>query len=308
MADTTEAKDEIKKTWSNLEFEVDDKGDLKEVAPVAESPKDVESTAETSSEVTKAKLEDESEEIDRRKPTRNDRLRRQRDEARTQAQQLQAELAELRAAREADSKVVATTVSSQLDAFENAAKSRLTMASDAYKNAFKEQDADGATKANFELQRAMLDLNTVSAQKQRLKTAPVPKTNGNGQARYQGGIHPKAQDWLDVNGDLVDDPDTFSIIKTIDVNLQAAGSDPTSDNHYESLDKKLIKLGLKKGPEQKTAPSGPTNGTRGGNVSRGRVMATSDDMDSAKRLGITIQDYLKQKQGTVIDGYTQVVL
>lgn len=315
MADAKENTNETNETkvWKNLEFEVDDKGNFKEVAPeVVETKKDMAGAGETSSATADdAKVSDESEEVEHRKPTRNDRLRRQRDEARTLTQQLQAELAELKAAREADSKVVATTVGSQLDAFESAAKSRLSMANDAYKNAFKEQDADAAAKANFELNRAMLDLNTVSAQKQRLKVAPLPqKTNGNGQASYQGGVHPKAQDWMDTNSDLIDDPDTFSLVKQIDMNLQSSGSDPTSDSHYEAIDRKLLKLGLKKEPELKVAPTGPTNGSRGGPVvAKGRVTATADDMDSAKRLGITIQDYLKQKQGTVLEnGYTQVML
>ena len=304
MADIKEDTKDTK-AWSNLEFEVDDKGNFKEVAPEVVLEKEVE-VLETA-EVKTESLDTEAE--DKKKPSRNDRLRRQRDEARTSVQQLQAELAELKTAREQDSKVVATTVGSQLDAFENAAKSRLTMANDAYKNAFKDQDPEAAAKANFELQRAMLDLNTVSAQKQRFKATPAPKSNGNGQVHSQGGIHPKAQDWMDMNGDLVDDPDTFSIIKTIDMNLQSAGSDPTSDTHYESIDKKLMKLGFKKAPLQKAAPTGPTNGSRGGGVPRGRVVATAEDMETSRRLGITIQDYLKQKQGTVLDnGYTQVML
>lgn len=307
MAENIENKTEETKApaWKNLVFEPDEKGNLKEVASedVETKKEDKEVSADTE---IKAEAEDEVEE--HRKPTRNDRLRRQRDEARTRTSQLEAELAELKAARERDSKTVSDTVGSQLNAFENAAKSRLTMAHDAYKLAFTSQDADAAAKANFELQRAMLDLNTVSAQKQQLKIQPAPKTNGNGQTHYQG-VHPKAQDWMDTNEDLVKDAESFEIVKAIDRNLQANGHDPTSDDFYEELDKRLMKRGIKKAPEQKLAPTGPTNGSRGGNVSKGRVIATQDDMDTAKRLGVSPQDYLKQKQGTVLDnGYTQVVL
>ena len=305
MAENTENKTEDK-TWKNLVFEEDEKGNLKEVAPeVVETKKDADVDS-AAVEATENKTEAETD--DRRKPTRNDRLRRQRDEARTAVSSLQMELAELKAAREQDAKTVVTTVTSQLDAFEGAAKSRFSMAQDAYKKAFADQDPDAAIKANVELNRAMLDLNTVATQKQRIKSVPEPKkANGNGQVPRQG-IHPKAQDWMDVNSDLIEDQDTFAIVKTIDMNLQSAGSDPETDEHYKEIDKKLTKLGIKKVAETKAAPTGPTNGSRGGTVPRGRVTATQDDMDSARRLGVTIQDYLKQKSMPVDDnGYVRVM-
>ena len=263
MAESLENKAEDK-TWKNLVFEPDEKGNLKEVASeVSEVKKEVE---DTSSESVEVKTVDDAEADEKRKPTRNDRLRRQRDEARTQISTLQSELAELKAARERDSVTVTNTVTSQLDAFENAAKSRLSMAQDAYKQAFTSQEADAASKAIFELQRAMLDLNTVSAQKQRLKAQPVPqKINGAGQVQHQG-VHPKARDWMDANEEIVKDDEAFEIVKAIDRNLQSNGHDPTSDEFYEELDKRLLRRGIKKAPEQNAAPTGPTNGSRGGNV------------------------------------------
>ena len=119
------------------------------------------------------------------------------------------------------------------------------------------------------------------------------------QQQEQKPVHPKAKAWAEKNTWFgQDEPMTltaFSIHKEL---VETEGMDPTSDEYYDEIDARIRKDFPHKFNLQSTPTSTPVAGaTRSSPAKSGKkVTLSKSEVAIAKKLGVSLEQYARQKQ------------
>jgi hypothetical protein len=200
---------------------------------------------------------------------------------------------------------------SSLDSsFVNEFESRITYQEQALRNQMREAIDRGDIDAQVEAQKNLAKLAHeterlayVKQQRERAASQPAPEQEQpRQQAQPQAAPDPKASAWAERNEWFgQDEPMTltaFSIHKQL---IEGEGFDPTADDYYDELDRRLRREFPHKFGEQaapaRNGRSGPAvAGANRGKSTNGQksVKLTQSQVAIARKLGITNEQYAKQ--------------
>ena len=275
-------------------------------------PKASEPSSATSSEEDDPDEDDSSPETpsERKKLTRSQRLKNQRDAYAKQLLETQARLqdAENRARRY------------ESDANEGAAIGfdlyikNLDTAMQALRRDFDVAFDSGDREKIFEVQQKMAIITAERAQVERDKRAVAPRVQPQQQQQQPAPQaqapqprrqpSPAAVEWYERNKDWFGkDAVMTSGAKAVDQQMVADGYSPTDPDYFEELDKRLRrefphKLGGKSATPARQSANNPTIQNRSAPASvsgKLRVTITQADREEARKLGISIEDYAREK-------------
>ena len=298
--------------WSNLTFEQDEKGELKKVeGEVTQDAPDQEAKTETPLEQETPEAVEER----KKRDSRSDRLKRQRDKFAQEAEQARQQLEEVRRQyAELQSKAV-ETITSSAEATKRALEDKRTQAEQAFADAFERGDKDGLLKAQKALTAAEIDLRNVEAT---LAQAPRRETGGadGGRSSVDQKATPKqqapsvserTQDWIEANPEFNDDPAFRGYMLGVHEKLvKEEKVTPESDEYFSALDEAKARFNGKtvekaKGDVKRNVPVG------GGNNAQGRKAVTvqldEGDLAAARRMGVAPDVYAKNKLKIIQSGY-----
>jgi hypothetical protein len=290
MADDNDKKPE---ELDEIEVVVDD---APEEAPAKDAaPAKAEDKAEASPE--KDDLEQHSESVKRRIDKLTYRLREA--ERREQAALDYAKSVKLEADRY---KVHADTLDrSFVQEFDNRLKVQETLARDKLKAAIDMNDVDGQIEAQRMLANLAVENEKLRGQKVRQQQAaarPVQQPPVYTPPAPEPQPDPKAQSWAQKNQWFGDDEvmtlAAFSIHKKL---VEGEGFDPTSDDYYGELDRRIRSEFPHKFQKPKPQPA-PVASARPSSRSDGkkRVQLTPSQVSIANRLGVSLESYARQIQ------------
>lgn len=277
-------------------------------APAAPAPAPAASDDDDDGDADEAPAEDAT----RKRMTRSQRLKAQRDALATRARELEAELAEAR---------------SKVTKFEADAQEGAAIGMDFYLKTLEETEKalraefdrafdTGDRDKLFEVQRRMGDLaaerKLAERERRAIPTKAAPANGGEAQPPAQtttgqptrqqpngGKPHPMAVAWHKENPWFGQDPTMTVVARVIDHNLTQDGYSPDTEEFWNELDKRMrAELPHKFQAAPKPATSNPTIQARtapqttGGKV---RVVITAEDRRMADSLGISIERYAQQK-------------
>jgi hypothetical protein len=247
---------------------------------------------------------------ERRKLTRSQRLKAQRDAFAQRLAETQQRLAETesRARRyEQDANEGAAI------GFELYSKS-LDAQMQALRRDFDQAFDTGDREKIFEVQQRMAELAADKRQIERdRRSIPTKPTQGPGSeprqqtaptpprqpARKQPS--PGAMEWYDRNKTWFNkDPVMTAGARVIDQQMVADGYAPDDPDYFEELDKRLrtefpSKLGAKAAPRSATNPTIQNRGAPSPTPGKIRVTITQSDREMANHLGISVEDYAREK-------------
>ena len=313
--------DEIKKDLVDVgeeegaEINLDEKGNPEKPEVIQEEEIEVEQVKE---EPVKVKVEEKKEELEQysegvqkriAKLTRKMReAERQREEALTYARSVKIE-------KEAAVKKLSKLDKSYVSEFEKRVTTNMSAARQALKIAIEAGDVDAQVSA----QEQLALLSSESAQLGKLKTIEAEeaelskKVNITPQQVRQPNNYnntptdEKAEDWASKNSWFGNDSamtyTAFDIHKKL---VEEEGYDPKSDDYYVEVDKRIRidfphKFGKMEGNTTERAKPAQTVASAKRSASTGRkktVTLSPSQVAIAKRLGVPLEDYAKQKQLT----------
>jgi hypothetical protein len=255
--------------------------------------------------------ETSQEDSTRKRMTRSQRLKAQRDALAARTRELEAELAETR---------------TKVTKFEADAQEGAAIGMDFYLKTLEETEKGlraefdrafdtGDRDKLFDVQRKMGDLaaerKMAERERRSIPTRAAPANGGEAQPPAQtttgrpapqqptgGKPHPLAVAWHKENQWFGQDPTMTVVARILDQSLTADGYTPDSGEFWEELDKRLRAELPHKFQAAKPPTPSPTIQTRtspqttGGKV---RVVITADDRRMAESLGISIERYAQQK-------------
>lgn len=308
--------------WGTIEFEQDADGKLKQVAPAqtadsqADSPAATETGTAATTQTTDAGTDagtgtGESEE-ERKKLSRTDRLKRQRDTLRTQNEALVQRLQAMEAERERLLATVGSTIATSAESQKRALEGKRTAAQQAFTDAFEKGDKDGVLRAQQAMIEAEIELKNVEA-----TLAQAPRRTADGvdggrsfdtsqqtgqqtlprQTPTQPAPSQRTQDWIDDHPEFNTDPRFNGYMLGVHKSLVNAGIEPESDEYFAELTKEAEMFkGRGKAPaatdKQKKPPVAGASPTPKQNPNRIRL--TKDDLDSARRMGVPPDVYARE--------------
>ena len=316
--------DEIKKDLVDVgeeegaEINLDEKGNPEKPEVIQEEEIEVEQVKEEPVKVKieektekKEELEQYSEGVQKRiaKLTRKMReAERQREEALTYARSVKIE-------KEAAVKKLSKLDKSYVSEFEKRVTTNMSAARQALKVAIEAGDVDAQVSA----QEQLALLSSESAQLGKLKTIEAEEAEVSKkvnitpqQARQPNNYNnvptdAKAEDWASKNSWFGNDSamtyTAFDIHKKL---VEEEGYDPKSDDYYVEVDKRIRidfphKFGKMEGNTTERAKPAQTVASAKRSASTGRkktVTLSPSQVAIAKRLGVPLEDYAKQKQLT----------
>jgi hypothetical protein len=316
--------DEIKKDLVDVgeeegaEINLDEKGNPEKPEIVVEEKIEVEEVKEEPVQAKKEDKEDKKEELEQysegvqkriAKLTRKMReAERQREEALTYAQSVKRE-------KEEAVRKLSKVDKSYVSEFEKRVTTNLSAAKVALRNAIEAGDVDAQVAA----QEQLALLSSESSQLGRLKTIEAEeaelskKVNITPQQVRQPNNYnniptdEKAEDWASKNSWFGNDSamtyTAFDIHKKL---VEEEGYDPKSDDYYVEVDKRIRidfphKFGKMEGNTTERAKPAQTVASAKRSASTGRkktVTLSPSQVAIAKRLGVPLEDYAKQKQLT----------
>jgi hypothetical protein len=135
----------------------------------------------------------------------------------------------------------------------------------------------------------------------------------------QPAYDPKAVEWAEQNTWFGQDQVATAAALAIDANLKNEGYDPTSDDFYREVDKRLrAELPNKFGAAPASSPKEQVVGgqsrkspdSTGGKKGNRKVKLTRDDIELAKKWNIPLERYAKEKakaeKATATGDYTSI--
>jgi hypothetical protein len=281
----------------------DDNSVETEIIVEAEAP---ESTAGSQLETQVSADEDELESYSSKVQSRIKRLtekyrkeERDREEATRMAQRLLQENQQLRSRVQALDTGYLSEYGARLETQEVAVKQ-------AYKAAYESGDSDAMLKAQEDLSKIVLEKQRYATAKQKAEAAPkqavapTPQPAAPvAQAPVAPKPDPKAQTWAEKNKWFGEDRIlTTSAIAIHQTLVEDEGFDPTSDEYYTEIDRRLRtefphKFAAKKpGGGSQVAPAG-SSASRSTAQERRTVRLTPSQVAIAKRLNVPLEEYAK---------------
>jgi hypothetical protein len=200
------------------------------------------------------------------------------------------------------------------DEYSARVESQLASAEERYKKAHDLGDSDKMLAAHKDVSTLAVELESLNRVKPATNTQakvanqepvvahPAPTQvppQEVGAAQQQPAPDPKAQDWAKNNtwfgNDLAMTTSAFAFHRQL---VEQEGFDPSSDDYYQEVDKRMSesfphKLGKATTQIVQENVAGPSRGARG-RASKGRtVKLTSSEVAIAKRLGVPLEEYAK---------------
>ena len=257
---------------------------------------EIEITDESDSEEEKraAKQEDEEPEYGEKVQKRIKKLVDQRREAELQAKQFQDETAQLKARLE-------RLEQGNAHAAENAFNKRYEQTKKALAKAVENGDTNAQVNFSEQLADMRAAMRIAEMQKQARAQQAISPTVGRAQQVAQAPAPKKAMDWWEKNRwfNAQGFERETAMARSIDVQLDLEGYDKDSEEYYDQLNNRLLKVfpelnsGQNSGRKSKSrSPVAPTTG--GSSYKGGRVRMSQDQLRMARELGITDEKGLKQ--------------
>jgi hypothetical protein len=257
---------------------------------------EIEITDESDSEEERqsAKQEDEEPEYGEKVQKRIKKLVDQRREAELQAKQFQDETAQLKARLE-------RLEQGNAHAAENAFNKRYEQTKKALAKAVENGDTNAQVNFSEQLADMRAAMRIAEMQKQARAQQAISPTVGRAQQVAQAPAPKKAMDWWEKNRwfNAQGFERETAMARSIDVQLDLEGYDKDSEEYYDQLNNRLLKVfpelnsGQNSGRKSKSrSPVAPTTG--GSSYKGGRVRMSQDQLRMARELGITDEKGLKQ--------------
>ena len=197
--------------------------------------------------------------------------------------------------------------SSLFKEYDNRVQSEIERAKSLLKEAQDAGDGEEVANATEKLSRASAEaenLRRLSAQQQirdrnKPKEVPVEPYQPTLQAQA-AGPDPKAEQWAANNKWFGDDQAMTFAAFGIHKQLVEEGVDPSSDNYYSQVDKKMQENFPHKFSEEQSAPvqqvAASSRGA-GGKKSSRKIRLSPSQVAIAKRLNVTLEEYAKHIEG-----------
>jgi len=268
---------------------------------VATEENKVEQTA-TESVGEEEELEEYSSKVQKRINNLTRKLReeeRAKDSALNYAQQIQEENKKLRGSKEVTEKNYLTEAESRLN-------SQRVQATKALTEAQVNQDFEKVAKATDILAKIAVEENKIDTQKKELEYQNAQKEEQNFQNNLDVAtnsapkqIDPKAQTWADQNEWFGNDQIMTMGAFTIDKQLKQEGFDPTSDEYYTEVNKRMRmefphkfeeNSNTTEKPQQRVASAARADSSVSG---KRQVKLSPSEVQMAKRLNVPLTEYAK---------------
>jgi len=250
--------------------------------------------SDSAEEQQSAKQEDEEPEYGEKVQKRIKKLVDQRREAELQAKQFQDETAQLKARLE-------RLEQGNAHAAENAFNKRYEQTKKALAKAVENGDTNAQVSFSEQLADMRAAMRIAEMQKQARAQQAISPTVGRAQQVAQAPAPKKAMDWWEKNRwfNAQGFERETAMARSSDVQLDLEGYDKDSEEYYEQLNNRLLKVfpelnsGQISGRKSKSrSPVAPTTG--GSSYKGGRVRMSQDQLRMARELGITDEKGLKQ--------------
>ena len=250
--------------------------------------------SDSAEEQQSAKQEDEEPEYGEKVQKRIKKLVDQRREAELQAKQFQDETAQLKARLE-------RLEQGNAHAAENAFNKRYEQTKKALAKAVENGDTNAQVNFSEQLADMRAAMRIAEMQKQARAQQAVSPTVGRAEQVAQAPAPKKAMDWWEKNRwfNAQGFERETAMARSIDVQLDLEGYDKDSEEYYDQLNNRLLKVfpelnsGQNSGRKSKSrSPVAPTTG--GSSYKGGRVRMSQDQLRMARELGITDEKGLKQ--------------
>jgi hypothetical protein len=193
-----------------------------------------------------------------------------------------------------------------LDASEKQLNDKLELARTVYMEAFEEGEKEKLLKAQEMLNEAQADLKAVSSAKRSYEqaeaVAPVQPQPQHSPPPQQT-TDPRAEDWASKNSWFGQDNIKTAAALAIDAELKSEGYDPTDNDFYEEIDKRINKAFSQNTEETKervqessSKPAQVVSGSsRSSPSSAGKVKLSREDVRLAQKWNIPLEQYAAEK-------------
>ena len=191
-----------------------------------------------------------------------------------------------------------------LDASEKQLTDKLELARTVYMEAFEEGEKEKLLKAQEMLNEAQADLKAVSSAKRSYEqveeVAPVQPQY---QPPPQQTTDPRAEDWASKNSWFGQDNIKTAAALAIDAELKSEGYDPTDNDFYQEIDKRINKAfsqnteeTTERVQESSSKPAQVVSGSsRSSPSSAGKVKLSKEDVRLAQKWNIPLEQYAAEK-------------
>ena len=215
---------------------------------------------------------------------------REREELERYTQQLLSENSNLKGAVNKNQSVL-------LDQAKRAMSSELESAKRKYKDAYEAGDSEAVIEAQEELTTAKIradKLENIKVPSLQEKEASVEQSNTEQTAPVP--VDPKANEWAEANPWFGSDDEMTSYVLGLHNKLVKTGVDPQSDEYYETINARMLKMFPEELGDTVETPKRQANvvtpATR--STSPKKIVLTRTQVSLAKRLGVSNEDYAKQ--------------
>jgi len=191
-----------------------------------------------------------------------------------------------------------------LDASEKQLTDKLELARTVYMEAFEEGEKEKLLKAQEMLNEAQSDLKAVSSAKQSYEqveaVAPVQPQY---QPSPQQATDPRAEEWASRNSWFGQDNIKTAAALAIDAELKSEGYDPTDNDFYQEIDKRINKAfsqnteeTTERVQESSSKPAQVVSGSsRSSPSSSSKVKLSREDVRLAQKWNIPLEQYAAEK-------------
>lgn len=198
------------------------------------------------------------------------------------------------------------TLSWGADKLTEEAKSRLDyqhqIAQDKYRRAFESGDTDGVLEAQSELSQLAIERSRLDTQyKQPANQAPTRQPENNPvysqvePPQPQRPVDYKAQTWASQNPWFGKDDEMTSFAYGVHERLVRAGVDPTSDEYYEKVNRRMREVFPQNFSDTRPKKTGPVASVDRTTASK-KATVTRSEAAIIKQLGITPEAYIAEKR------------
>ena len=207
---------------------------------------------------------------------------------------------------------------SSLDASEKQLTDKIELAKAVYAEAFEEGDKDRVLKAQEMLNDAQIDLKNVTAAQnnyQEIQEEVAPQQQVQQQPAPQR-TYPRAGEWAANNDWFGKDNVMTAAALAIDAELKGEGYDPTDQDFYQEINKRIQSAFPQKFEESQNRVQENTSqpaqvvsgGSRSSPTSSKKVKLTKEDVRLAQKWDIPLERYAAEKlKVDDSDGYTNIL-
>ena len=189
-----------------------------------------------------------------------------------------------------------------LDASEKQLTDKLELARSVYMEAFEEGDKERVLKAQEMLNDAQTDLKAVSSAQKNYKEVPVQEPQYQ-PPPVQQASDPRAEEWAARNNWFGQDNVKTAAALAIDAELKSEGYDPTDNDFYQEIDKRInkafsqnIEETTERVQDNTSPPAQVVSGSsRSSPSSSNKVKLSKEDVRLAQKWNIPLEQYAAEK-------------